>query len=65
MERGFPASEFGLYNLRESGATTAANHGVPDRLFTRHGHWRLEEAKDGYVEDLLKVSLSVNRSSGL
>jgi len=39
--------------------------GVPDRLFKKHGHWRSENAKDGYVEDSLEQWLSVSRSLGL
>lgn len=41
---------FGMHSLRAGGATAAANAGVPDRLFKRHGRWRSESAKDGYVE---------------
>ena len=40
---------FGLHSLRADGATAAANAGVVDRLFTRHGRWRSEADKDGYV----------------
>ncbi|KAH3702743.1 hypothetical protein DPMN_077769 [Dreissena polymorpha] len=32
------------------GATAAANNGIPDRLFKRHGRWLSETAKDGYVK---------------
>ena len=45
--------------------TAAANAGVSDRLFKRHGRWKSETAKDGYVKDnldsLLLVSQSLNR----
>ena len=37
---GLNPKQFGLYNLRTGGATSAANNGVPDRLFKRHGRWR-------------------------
>ena len=40
-------TKFGLHSLRSGGASVAANHGVPDRLFKRHGRWRSENAKDG------------------
>ena len=30
---GFPAESYGLHSLRASGATAAANGGVPDILF--------------------------------
>ena len=32
------------------GSTVAANTGVPNRLFKRHGRWRSENAEDGYVK---------------
>ena len=43
--------------LFRSGATAAANAGVPDRLFKRHGRWASESAKDGYVQDSLSSRL--------
>ena len=64
-ELGYPAVEFGLHSLRAGGATAAANAGVPDHLFKRHGRWRSEDAKDGYVEDSVDKRLSVSRSIGL
>lgn len=55
--------KFCLHSLRSGGATSAANNGIPDRLFKRHGRWSSESAKDGYVkssvEDRLKVSMSL------
>ena len=51
---------FGLHSLRSGGATPAANSGVPDKLFKRHGRWRSENAKDGYIKDDLKALLSVS-----
>ena len=42
-------SAIGRHSLRSGGATAAANAGVPNRLFKRHGHWASELAKDGYV----------------
>jgi hypothetical protein len=32
--------KFGLHSLRSGGATAAANYGIKDRLFKRHGRWR-------------------------
>ena len=40
-ELGFDAKQFGLHSLRSGGATAAAQAGVPDRLFKRHGRWLL------------------------
>ena len=56
---------FGLHSLRAGGATAAANNGVPDRLFKRHGRWKSELAKDGYVKDKLKERLQVSLKLGL
>jgi integrase len=60
-ELGFDPKPFGLHSLRAGGATAAANAGVPDRLFKRHGRWRSESAKDGYVKDSLASLWSVSR----
>ena len=56
---------YGLHSLHAGGATAAANAGVPDRLFKRHGRWRSENAKDGYVKDSLANRLSVTKDMGL
>ena len=61
-ELGFDTKQFGLHSLRAGGATAAANAGVPDRLFKRHGRWRSEIAKDGYVKDNQEALMSVSRS---
>ena len=39
---GVDSSKFGLHSLRVGGASAAANAGVADRLFKRHGRWRSE-----------------------
>ena len=62
---GYPADSLGIHSLRAGGATAAANAGVSVRLFKRHGRWRSENAKDGYVEDTLEKRLSVSRQIGL
>ena len=51
--------------MRAGGATAAANAKVPDRLFKRHGRWRSESAKDGYVKDNIESRLKVSQSLGL
>lgn len=56
---------YGLHSLRAGGATSAANNGIPDRLFKRHGRWRSETAKDGYVKDKLTDLLSVSKNLNL
>ena len=62
---GFVAVEISPHSLRAGGATAAAEAGVPDRLFQRHGRWRSEKAKDGYVKDSLEKRLSVSKKLGL
>ena len=46
---GWDPAVFGMHSLRAGGATAAANAGIPDRLFKRHGRWKSETAKDGYI----------------
>lgn len=57
--------KFGLHSLRSGGATASANMGTNDRLFKRHGRWRSENAKDGYIKDDLVKRLSVTSNLGL
>lgn len=64
-EMGIDASSYGLHSFRAGGATAAANAHVPDRLFKRHGRWKTESAKDGYVKDTDEEMLSVSKQLGL
>ena len=61
-ELGYPKHLFGLHSLRARGASAAANAGVSDRLFKRHGRWRTDRAKDGYIKASLESLLSVSKS---
>ena len=58
-------SAIGNHSLRSGGATAAANGGVPDRLFKRHGRWASESAKNGYVQHSLSSRLSVSKALGI
>ena len=58
-------SAIGTHSLRSGGATAAANAGVPDLLFKRHGRWTSVSAEDGYVQDSLSSSLSVSKVLGI
>ena len=62
---GMDPQLFGMHSLSAGGATAAANAGVPDRLFKRHGRWRSESAKDGYIKDSVKKRLSVSKNLGI
>ena len=64
-EAGYNKTVFGLHSLRSGGASAAASAGVPDRLFKRHGRWRSENAKDGYIKDALTDRLSVTKGIGM
>ena len=56
---------YGVHSLRAGGATAAANGGIHDRHFKRHGRWKSEFAKDGYVKDSLDSRLAVLQHLGL
>jgi hypothetical protein len=58
-------TKYCLHSLRSGGATAAANKGVKDRIFKRHGRLVSEQAKDGYVKDNLEERLLVSRCLGL
>ena len=53
------------HSLRAGGASAAANAGMADRLFQRHGRWKSVSAKNGYVEDSLESRLSVSKNLGI
>ena len=56
---------YGLHSLRRGGATAAANLGVKDRLFQKHGRWKSEKIKDVYVDEDLSSLLLVSKDLGL
>ena len=43
----------------------AANMGIPDRLFKRHGRWKSDRVKDGYIKDDVASLLQVSKSLGV
>ena len=56
---------FSTHSLRAGGASAAANAGVADSLFQRHGRWKSVSAKNGYVEDSLESRLLVSKNLGI
>eukprot|EP00731_Ephydatia_muelleri_P008282 Em0004g620a len=64
-ELGFDPTLFGMHSLRAGGAIAAANTGVENRLFKRHGRWKSESAKDGYVKDSLERRFEVSKGLGI
>ena len=56
---------FTPHSLRSGGASQAAASGVEERLISKHGRWRSERARNGYLEDTVENRLKVSRSLGL
>jgi hypothetical protein len=56
---------YALHSLRPDGANSAAKYGVLDRLFKRHGRWRSDKSKDGYVKDDLVQRMLVSQNLGI
>ena len=56
---------FGSHSLRAGGATAAANLGVNDRLFKKHGRWKSEKVKDGYIHESIEAKLIATKNLGL
>ena len=56
---------FGLHSLRAGGTTAAANLGVNDRLFKKHGRWKPQKVKDGYIHESIEEKLIVTKNLGL
>lgn len=66
MKEVAPQLNLGLHSLRAGGATAAANSGaVNDRCWKRHGRWKSDTAKDGYVKDNVQNRLKVSQNLGL
>jgi integrase len=65
VSAGQNPKNFGLHSLRSGAASAAANAGVKDRLFKRHGRWLSDRAKDGYVKDDILQRLTVSQNLGL
>lgn len=59
---GLDKSKFGLHSIRAGGATAAANAGINDRLFKKHGS---DTAKDGYVCENINEKLLVTQNLGM
>ena len=55
----------GLHSLRSGGVSTAANNEINDRCLKRHGRWKTDFAKDGYIDDNQHKRLKVSQSLGL
>lgn len=54
---GLPKKDYGLHSPRTGGASATANARAADRLFKRHGRWKSDKAKDGFIKDNIQSSL--------
>ena len=57
--------KLGLHSMRSGGATAAANSDINDRVWKRHGRWKSDSSKDGYVVDSVDKRLLVSKNLGL
>ena len=55
----------GLHSMRSGGATVVANSDINERCWKRHGRWRSDSSKDGYVVDSVAKRLEVTKHLGL
>lgn len=62
---GLDRKLFGLHSLRSGGATAAAEAKIEDRIFKKHGRWKTDRAKDGYVKESISERLSVTQNLGI
>ena len=66
VQQHLPGSEnVTPHSLRAGGASSAAENGTSDRLISKHGRWKSEGARNGYIKDSLKNRLSVSKNLGL
>ena len=56
-----PRLNLGLHSLCVGMATSAARAGVNERCLKRHGRWRREISKDGYIEDSVESRLHISK----
>ena len=59
-----PDLNLGLHSLRSGGATAAARSDVSERCLKRHGRWKSDISKDGYIDDIYDKRISVSKKFG-
>ena len=60
-----PELNLGLHSLRSGSATMATNSDINERCWKRHGRWKSDSSKDGYVADSIVNRLEVSKHLGL
>jgi len=51
--------------MRSGGATAVANTNINERCWKRHGRWKSDTSKDGYIVDSVANRLEVTKKLGL
>lgn len=66
LKNVFPdPSSYVTHSFRSGSATRAANSGIGDRVFQRHGMSKSVAAKDSYIKDNVATRFHVFESLGL
>jgi len=55
----------GLHSLRSGGASSAAANNISDRIISKHGRWKSEKGRDGYIKDSISTRLTISKNLGL
>ena len=63
-ELGYPSKVFSLHSLMQEVLQLLLMQEC-QHLFKRHGKWKLDNAKDGYIEDSMHGELSVTWHLGI
>jgi integrase len=58
-QMGLDPKKYGTHSMHAGGSSAAANAGVGDRVFQRHGRWLSVATKNGYIKDNLQAKLAV------
>ena len=62
---GLSSENYGLHSMRAGGCTMATNLGVKERFIKKHGRWKSDRVKDGYIHPTLNDLLLVSQNLGL
>ena len=57
---GLSSEDYGLYSMRSGGCTVATYLGVKERFIKKHGRWKSDRVRDGYIHPTLNELLLVS-----
>ena len=55
----------GLHSLRSGDVSVAVRYDVNERCIKKHGRWKSDVSKDGYIADTFQKRLSQSEGRGL